>query len=130
MKTRTDVNSKHFLDGITQTRNTPRSDGISPAQVVFGRSIRTMLPALTELWEQITLLKESGKVNMTLTPNKKFDLTNEKRTSHSTTRMFQPLQMMQKQMAKQSEAMQTQNQTMQKQMALKSQALRTQNQAM
>ena len=29
-------------------RNTPITDGISPAQVVFGRSIQTMLPTLTE----------------------------------------------------------------------------------
>ena len=36
------------MDGIAQIRNTPRTDGISPAQVVFGRSIRTMLPTLTE----------------------------------------------------------------------------------
>ena len=48
MKTDADVNAKSFLDGIAQIRNTPRTDGISPAQVVFGRSIRTMLPTLTE----------------------------------------------------------------------------------
>ena len=30
MKTDTDVNSKQFLDGIAQIRNTSRTDGISP----------------------------------------------------------------------------------------------------
>ena len=33
---------------MSQIRNTPRADGISPCQVVFGRSIRTILPTLTE----------------------------------------------------------------------------------
>ena len=48
LKTENDINSKQFLDGIAQIRNTPRADGISPCQVVFGRSIRTMLPTLSE----------------------------------------------------------------------------------
>ena len=30
MKTDNDVNSEQFLDGISQIRNTPRADGISP----------------------------------------------------------------------------------------------------
>lgn len=36
------------MDGISQFRNTPGEDGFSPSQVVFGRSLRTVLPTLTE----------------------------------------------------------------------------------
>ena len=39
---------KGFLDGISQLRSTPREDGFSPTQVVFGRSLRTLSPILTE----------------------------------------------------------------------------------
>ena len=48
VKTNHDIGSKEFLDGIIQIRNSPRADGISPCQVVFGRSIRTLIPTLTE----------------------------------------------------------------------------------
>ena len=37
LKTENDINSKQFLDGVAQLRNTPRADGFSPCQVVFGR---------------------------------------------------------------------------------------------
>ena len=47
-KTGNDVNSKKFLDGIAQIRNSPREDGLSPSQVVFGRAMRTIIPTLTE----------------------------------------------------------------------------------
>ena len=48
IKTDNEISSKGFLDGISQLRNTPREDGFSPTQVVFGRSLRTLLPTLTE----------------------------------------------------------------------------------
>ena len=48
LKTNNDISSKEFLDGITQIRNSPRADGLSLCQVVFGRSIRTLIPTLTE----------------------------------------------------------------------------------
>ena len=49
VKTNHDIGSKEFLDGIIQIRNSPRADGQSPCQVVFGGSIRTLIPTLTEL---------------------------------------------------------------------------------
>ena len=48
LKTGNDIYSQPYLDGIAQIRNTPRSDGVSPCQVVFGRSIRTLIPTLAE----------------------------------------------------------------------------------
>ena len=48
LKTDNDIQSKQFLDGMAQLRNTPRADGYSPCQVVFGRSVRTLIPTLTE----------------------------------------------------------------------------------
>ena len=47
-KTGNDINSKKFLDGIAQIRNSPREDGLSPSQVVFGRAMRTIIPTLTQ----------------------------------------------------------------------------------
>ena len=48
VKTNHDIGSKEFLDGIIQIRNSQRADGLSPCQVGFGRSIRTLIPTLTE----------------------------------------------------------------------------------
>ena len=48
IKTDNDITGKGFLDGISQLRNTPREHGFSPTQVVFGRSMRTLLPTITE----------------------------------------------------------------------------------
>ena len=48
IKTDNDIRSKGYLDGISQLRNTLREDGFSPTQVVFGRSLRTLLPTPTE----------------------------------------------------------------------------------
>ena len=48
LKTNSDIGLKEFLDGVIQLRNSPRADGLSPCQVVFGRSVRTLIPTLTE----------------------------------------------------------------------------------
>ena len=48
LKTNNDIHSKQFLDGIVQIRNTPRANGSSPCQIVFGRSVRTLIPTLSE----------------------------------------------------------------------------------
>ena len=39
-----DINSDQFCEGLLELRITPRSDGRSPAQVVFGHPIRSSLP--------------------------------------------------------------------------------------
>ena len=61
LKTENDVNFQSFLDGRSQIRNTPRADGISPCQVVFGRSIRTLLPTLTEALGTTQFVEEVKK---------------------------------------------------------------------
>ena len=40
-----DINSKEFLAGILELRNTPRSDGLSPAERLFGHPLRSLVPA-------------------------------------------------------------------------------------
>ena len=40
-----DINSPEFLDGLLEWRNTPRAEGFSPAQLVFGHPLRTKLPS-------------------------------------------------------------------------------------
>jgi hypothetical protein len=34
-----------FLQGLLEWRNTPRKDGISPAEIVFGHLLRSIIPA-------------------------------------------------------------------------------------
>ena len=46
VKTNYDICSKTFLDGIIQIRNSPRADGLSSCQIVFGRSVRAVIPML------------------------------------------------------------------------------------
>ena len=48
-KTGGDIRSEAFLDGLREWRNTPKDHGQSPAEIVFGRSIRSTLPSLTQL---------------------------------------------------------------------------------
>ena len=39
------IDSSEFLEGLLEIRNTPKADGLSPAQRLFGRSLRSRLPA-------------------------------------------------------------------------------------
>lgn len=39
------MESDEFLQGLLEFRNTPRSDGRSPAQIVFGHAVRSQVPA-------------------------------------------------------------------------------------
>ena len=48
-KTGGDIRSETFLDGLREWRNTPKDHGQSPAEIVFGRSIRSTLPSLRQL---------------------------------------------------------------------------------
>lgn len=38
------MESDEFLQGLLEFRNTPRSDGRSPAQIVFGHAVRSRVP--------------------------------------------------------------------------------------
>ena len=40
-----DLNSEKFLQGLLELRNTPGGTGLSPAQVVFGHPLRSLVPA-------------------------------------------------------------------------------------
>jgi transposase InsO family protein len=40
-----DTKAESFQQGLLEFRNTPRADGRSPAQVVFGHPMRSMVPA-------------------------------------------------------------------------------------
>ncbi len=39
-----DLDSDEFLQGLLEFRNTPRENGMSPAEMVFGRQLRSILP--------------------------------------------------------------------------------------
>ena len=39
------IDSEDFLRGLLEWRNTPRANGLSPAEMVFGHNIRSIIPA-------------------------------------------------------------------------------------
>ena len=51
-----DIKSDEFVDGLIELRNTPRADGRSPCQVVFGHDLRSRVPthhsAFKPLWKE------------------------------------------------------------------------------
>jgi hypothetical protein len=40
-----DLSSESFLAGLLEFRNTPHECGLSPAQIVFGHQLRSIIPA-------------------------------------------------------------------------------------
>ena len=72
VKTNHDIGSKEFLDGIIQIRNSPRADGLSPCQVVFGRSVRTLIPTLTESLGTNEYVELARKVRKKLDQKQKY----------------------------------------------------------
>ena len=61
IKTGNDLESEEYIDGLAQIRNTPRADGFSPNQVVFGRSVRTLVPSLAEVLGTNECIESSRK---------------------------------------------------------------------
>ncbi len=47
------VNCASFWSALLEYRNTPKADGLSPAQRLFGRPMRTMLPAHPVIYKKI-----------------------------------------------------------------------------
>jgi len=45
------LKSPEFQEGLLEFRNTPHADGLSPAQVLFGRALRSRLPASWRLYK-------------------------------------------------------------------------------
>ena len=43
--TRGDIGTDEFQKGLLELRNSPRADGLSPAQVLYGRSLRSAVPS-------------------------------------------------------------------------------------
>ena len=39
-----DVDTEEFLVGLLEWRNTPRQDGLSPAEILLGHPMRTRVP--------------------------------------------------------------------------------------
>ena len=55
-----------FRPALHEWRNTPRADGISPAQLMFGRRQRTTLPVLNKAYNTV-----EGERNLPVTKEKK-----------------------------------------------------------
>lgn len=60
--------SDEFCEAIMEIRNTPRADGISPNQVLFGRQIRTLIPthyeAFKPQWKEIAEKIDRRRMNL------------------------------------------------------------------
>ena len=54
--TRGELDSDEFAQGLLELRNTPRADGRSPAQVLYGRPLRSTVPAhhraFADVWQR------------------------------------------------------------------------------
>ena len=54
--TRGDIDTDEFAQGLLELRNSPRADGRSPAQVLYGRPLRSAVPAhhraFADVWQR------------------------------------------------------------------------------
>jgi len=59
-----DIDSEEFIEGLIEVRNTPRADGQSPCQALFGRNIRSRVPthhtAFDSRWQERSM-NEDGR---------------------------------------------------------------------
>ena len=51
------LNTDEFTKGLLELRNTPRADGLSPAQILYGRTLRSCLPSHRRLFAPTWLSK-------------------------------------------------------------------------
>jgi hypothetical protein len=56
-----DANWSKFQDALLEWRNTPRADGVSPAQMMVGRRQRTSLPLVPECYKQVESKTRQGQ---------------------------------------------------------------------
>ena len=53
------VNTEEFLLGLLELRNTPREDGLSPAEVLYGHPMRSRIPThsskFDDRWKKMDL---------------------------------------------------------------------------
>ena len=54
-----EVNTEDFVVGLLELRNTPREDGLSPAQILLGHPMRSRVPThssrFDNRWKQMDL---------------------------------------------------------------------------
>jgi hypothetical protein len=57
-----DLSSEEFLAGLLEFRNTPHETGLSPAQIVFGHQLRSIVPAhrssYASQWKEVMAARE------------------------------------------------------------------------
>lgn len=72
-----DINSPAFQEGLMELRNTPRAEGRSPAQILFGAPTRTKLPLhrhlFTSEWKEKSTLADQRAENLKAKARARFD---------------------------------------------------------
>jgi transposase InsO family protein len=57
-----DLSSEEFLAGLLEFRNTPHKSGASPAQILFGHQLRSIIPAhrssYAPKWKDVMMARE------------------------------------------------------------------------
>jgi hypothetical protein len=57
-----DLSSEEFLDGLLEFRNPPHETGLSPAKIVFGHQLRSIVPAhrssYASQWKKVMAARE------------------------------------------------------------------------
>lgn len=61
-----DLSSEEFLKGVLEFRNTPRANGVSPAEMVFGHQTRPIIPAhrkefVSNKWSHVGVVVGLGR---------------------------------------------------------------------
>ena len=66
-----------FLQGLLEWRNTPRKDGMSPAEIVFGHQLRSIIPAhhssFAKKWREETHQREAKAENIKNKATKRYN---------------------------------------------------------
>lgn len=58
----THFDENKYYAGLLEWRNTPKADGSSPSQILYGHSLRSLVPAhlnsFTKLWKEAASISE------------------------------------------------------------------------
>ncbi len=62
------VNGSEFMEALIKHRNTPRTDGMSPSERLFGRPMRTILPCHPQVFRKIVqnIIRQADKKTILL----------------------------------------------------------------
>ena len=74
-----DVNTEEFLVGLLEWRNTPREEGLSPAEILLGHPMRSRVPThssrFDNRWKKMDMEWDRRRSSVQTTRNKWYNAT-------------------------------------------------------